>query len=58
MKYQGTSFFAVATIFSEKSIPVGMALSSRTAADTYPGPHATSILTFPMKLEHDRSNEE
>jgi hypothetical protein len=33
---------AIATIFLEKSIPVGFAPSFLTAADTYPGPHATS----------------
>ncbi len=46
----GNILFAVATIFSEKSIPVGIALSSRTAADTYPGPHATSNTDIPDEI--------
>src|SRR5439155_1460427 len=40
---------AIATIFFEKSTPVGFAPTFLTAADTYPGPHATSNTDVPAE---------
>ena len=45
---------AIATIFLEKSMPVGFAPSFLIAADTYPGPHATSNSVDQMKNELPR----
>jgi hypothetical protein len=45
----GNIFVAISTIFFEKSTPVGFAPSFLTAAETYPGPHATSNTGIPAK---------
>src|SRR5437763_1726048 len=46
----GNVSFAIASMFSEKSIPVGTAPTFLTAPDTYPGPHATSRTDMPAEI--------